>query len=93
MPFKPSSSAEFQASQQDGIQPYRVNGTYLAATEDEQFRIDMYTAFQAYMARDDIESRASILAREDAEPGTIFWAAQPNQGEVTVIEDGAPIGP
>lgn len=93
MPFKPSSSEDFEAVNQHGISDYRINGTWedQAAAEGFDgaiFRNAMFAAFEDYQARTDIESRASILAREQAEPGTIFWSQQTVQGEVDVVSDG-----
>lgn len=92
MPFTPSSDARFEPDAKGGAAAdYRVNGTYLESTEDFNFRNDMHQAFEDYQARSDIESRASILAREQAVPGTIFWAAQADKGEVDNVTDGTEV--
>ena len=97
MPFKPSSHEDFEAVNAHGIEDYRINGTFESQAADPvdgaAFRTAMRDAFVAYEARSDIESRDSILAREQAQPGSIFWAAQTVQGEVDVVTDPTPEGP
>lgn len=68
--FKASSSPDFEPQ----VDETRVNNIdYDAQVANQQAHVD---EFATYQTRSDIESRTSILERENAQPGSINWRAQ-----------------
>lgn len=70
---KASSDASFTAqakAEEGGDRPDNTGRATVAA---------QVTAFDAYQARPDIESRDSILAREQAQPGSLGTQEDPSQ--------------
>lgn len=94
MPFKPSSSPDFEADATwvNGFSNIDEAGR-AGADSGATWRTSVVDAFVEYQARDDIESRDSILARENAQPGSIHWEAQTNPNEVDVVTEPTPPGP
>lgn len=92
MPFKPSSSSDFEpqfsATGFDNIDEAGRGGA-----DQSAWRTSVVDAFVAYQLRLDIESRDSILIRETAQPGSVFWEAQTNSNEVDVVVGPTPPGP
>jgi hypothetical protein len=76
--FKSSSDPEFSArSVLDRETDVGFNIDYDAQVANQPEHV---AEFEAYQARSDIESRRSILTREQAQPGSINWRAQQEDG-------------